>query len=548
MSNLVVIEAVGKLSTLSRNLRAIRFEAEVCATKGLLYALPNDRLGLAPDTLTPCEWVPVNTRIIQDIAAAAKRADRVFILTDSDVEGELIAGQIRGLLLQHEFDGQIHRCHANTLTPDALREALAAPGDVSRRICMQAIARRAVDRAVGFLLSDTARNFNAVVGRVRAQILASIKHKPVPVWRLAGSHDSAPGWRIHAQGSPEQVESLRALEAAFKAQDPELFGRAAARPVVAPPPAPPIGAEILLLVCTKLGVSVREAEQLVQQQYESGSLSYPRSDSRTYTLATQAHLKAIARQSGISVRRDVGQWESPGEAQGAHEAVHALEGDPRIGVSLAALHRDDALQTLLLRRSIMPLCPDAEVIREQVPTRAIAVFLEARRLPQVRCTIWKDTPDTAGWTVLEKGTAPPAQLEQIPTDVAVLTRLIDDNIGRPSTAGIHVDTVVRNRLIQDGQLSRSGFANFSHITAVAPSLASEHNLDHYLAAHEATDLAEMIDGGLIHLGLRPADLRAEARDRAMAAEQQRQQQAQVAPDAAAPSAAAEPPQQQPGRG
>ncbi|WP_455233555.1 DNA topoisomerase [Geopseudomonas aromaticivorans] len=518
VSTLIVIEAPGKIAALSRALKSIHMRAQICATKGLLFSLPEKSMGLNPDTLVPNEWVPIRQRSIDDLVHAAKSATQVFVMTDADIEGELIASQVRGVLVRNGFAGSIERVRPTAITPEALKACLAHPGELNRSSILQAMARRAIDRGIGFILSNTKTNFNAVAGRVRAQLLGSIHAKPLPTHRLAGSHESEPGWNINAEGTPAQAASLNALCDAFHRKSPELFGYTKKKDWIVPPAPPPIGAEAILLIAGRLNIPVGEAQQLIQTNYESGKLSYPRTDSRRYSPATTARLKTLGKRYGLRIRNDEPEWESPESAQEAHEALHVLEGDPCLGMSISEMRKEDAAQTLLVRRSLAPLCPDAEVSREAVPLRAIHAFLDKRNLPRVGAAIWKDTPESAGWMVLERGTIASARVQDLPADQAILKRIITDDIGRPSTAVSFVQAMLQNKLVDGGRLSRSGYANFKFIESVAPSLTRKHNLDNFLGSHCDGALEDAIKAGYGHLGLDTGELSRGARERLQAQE------------------------------
>ena len=513
VSTLIVIEAPGKIAALSRALKSIHLRAQVFATKGLLFSLPERSMGLNPDTLVPNEWVPIRQRSIDDLIVAARSATQVYVMTDADNEGELIASQVRGILVRNGFQGRIDRVRPTAITPEALKACLARPGELNRSAILQAMARRAIDRGIGFILSNTRENFNAVAGRVRAQLLGSIHAKPLTTHRLSGSQIADPGWRINAEGTPAQAASLNALCEAFHGKSPELFGYAKKKDWIVPPAPPAIGAEAILLIAGRLNIPVREAEQLIQASYESGRLSYPRTDSRRYSAETTARLKTLGKSYGLRIRNDTPEWDSPPSAQQAHEALHVLEGDPCLGLSINDMRKEDAAHALLVRRALVPLCPDAEVSREAIPRSAIHAFLDKRKLPRVGAAIWKDTPESAGWMVLERGTINTARVQDLPADQSILRRIISDDIGRPSTAVIFVQAMLQNKLVDGGRLSKSGYANFKFIESVAPSLTRKHNLDNFLGSHCDNALEDAIKAGYGHLGLDPTELSQGAHER-----------------------------------
>jgi len=498
---LIVIEAPGKIAALAHALSEIRVQARIKATGGSLFNLPKQRLGLDPATLLPCEWEPEKQRNIDELVKDLATIKKVIILTDADIEGELIASQVNAVLRHAGFSGEIKRATARSLSAKDLSEALASPRDIDRRACVHAIARRAIDRGIGFLFSDATKHHHAIAGRVRAQILGSIGSKSMPTCRVTGLHSIDPAWRIYSVGNSAQRKSMVELMAAFTRKEPALFDKAISKKMRRPAMPPPTGPEAILLVANKLGIPVKEAELLLQRNYEAGRLSYPRTDSRRYGVDAQHWLKNSARAQGLRVRSEELTWDNDEHAQGAHDSLYPLDVRPQTGQLLEGIPANEAAQVILSRRSLVSISQDAEITRTQIPQEAISAYLRDRGLPPLKAILCKDEPNTAGWLMLERGMHRKASVEDIPTDQAILERIITDHIGRPSTAVKMCDTLTKAGLIKDGGLSKSGWANLYHLKEVVPSLVGAHNLDAFLEKLGSEDLATAIYAGYQHLGL-----------------------------------------------
>lgn len=106
---------------------------------------------------------------------------------------------------------------------------------------------------------------------------------------------------------------------------------------------------------------------------------------------------------------------------------------------MEGLSQLDAAIGLLTRRAFASLSPDAKVKSIEVEQSAISSFLAKQGLPDIKVKIWRDIPDTAGWLVVEKEFIKPVKLVRIPLDTAVMERMVEQGIGRPSTIVGHID-------------------------------------------------------------------------------------------------------------
>ncbi|MDH7500625.1 MAG: type I DNA topoisomerase [candidate division NC10 bacterium] len=149
MSNLVVVESPSKARTIHKILGS---EYKVLASLGHLKDLPPDRLGVDEDSLEP-DYVTVKGRekALREIRTAAKEAEKVFIATDPDREGEAIGWHLANEIKDRK--DRIFRVLFHEITRKAVKEAMDRPGRLDERKVDAQQARRILDRLVGYKIS-----------------------------------------------------------------------------------------------------------------------------------------------------------------------------------------------------------------------------------------------------------------------------------------------------------------------------------------------------------------------------------------------------------
>ena len=165
---LVLIEAPGKIATVRRNFPGA---AEVIATYGHLFDLPQFNLGIEADRI---QFVPINMKTIRTIREAAAKHTEIYISTDPDREGEVIARQIMGILADVTGKKTVVRIHPHDLSRQEFERAIAAGNTFNEGLARAGMCRRIIDRLIGFTLSRRAGKdlgANISIGRVKTAIL-----------------------------------------------------------------------------------------------------------------------------------------------------------------------------------------------------------------------------------------------------------------------------------------------------------------------------------------------------------------------------------------
>jgi DNA topoisomerase-1 len=305
------------------------------------------------------QLVERNERHVEAIAKALKKSKSLHLATDPDREGEAIAWHLSEILkqrgdLKHKA---VHRVVFHEITRNAVREAVAAPRELSLDLVNAQQARRALDYLVGFNLSPllwkkVRRGLSA--GRVQSPALRMICEREAEI----AAFEPREYWSIDAVGEhSEQAFPLKLIE--FRGDKVEQFSftdeagaRAAEQSLTAAAgadraltvlqvdrkqrrrnPAPPFTTSTLQQEASrKLGFSAQRTMRVAQQLYEGvdtgegsvGLITYMRTDSVSLAAeAVQEIREVIAKLYGPeAVAEEVRVYKTKSKnAQEAHEAI-----------------------------------------------------------------------------------------------------------------------------------------------------------------------------------------------------------------------------------
>ena len=148
--SLVIVESPAKAKTISKILGS---GFEVIPSMGHVVDLPRTRMGVdiehnfAPSFIVPA----AKKKILSQIKSGAKKADKIYLATDPDREGEAIAWNIKEKLNRN--DRKYLRVIFHELTPQAIKDAFSHPGNLDTKKVQAQTGRRVLYRLVGYLLS-----------------------------------------------------------------------------------------------------------------------------------------------------------------------------------------------------------------------------------------------------------------------------------------------------------------------------------------------------------------------------------------------------------
>jgi len=147
---LVIVESPAKANTINKYLGK---EFVVKASLGHVKDLPKSKLGVDIEHDFEPTYVesPGKDKVIKELRAAAKTADRIFLAADPDREGEAICQHLKEILSGSK--AEVFRVLFNEITPKAIQAAVAHPGRIDQNIVDAQQARRILDRIVGYQIS-----------------------------------------------------------------------------------------------------------------------------------------------------------------------------------------------------------------------------------------------------------------------------------------------------------------------------------------------------------------------------------------------------------
>ena len=157
-TTLVVVESPAKARKVEHILRAERLLeglVRVRACLGHLRDLPQDALGVdvAGGFVPQYQPTPSREKVAHSLRPTVRWAQVVYLATDPDREGEAVAWHFTKEF-RFELRGKsVWRTPFDALTPEALREALTAPRLLDMNLVQAAVARRVVDRLIGYHIS-----------------------------------------------------------------------------------------------------------------------------------------------------------------------------------------------------------------------------------------------------------------------------------------------------------------------------------------------------------------------------------------------------------
>ena len=350
--NLVIVESPAKAKTLGKYLGR---DFQVKASVGHVVDLPKSKLGVdvkknfAPDF----HVIQTKKKVIDDLKKAAKGKEHIYLASDPDREGEAIAWHIADQLAKNHK--RMHRVLINEITKKAVQDAIANPMELDRNKFDAQVARRVLDRLVGYQISPllwkkVRRGLSA--GRVQSVAVRLVCEREreirafesVEYWSLMALLEGRlpPSFRarlVQWQGQKVDNKKFR-LENDQHVQD-IVKSLQDASWVIAEvekkerrryPTAPFVTSKLQQEAARKLGFQPRRTMQLAQQLYEGvelgnegsvGLITYMRTDSTRVSndalAAVRQHIQAQYGKDYVPGKPNT--FRSKRGAQDAHEAI-----------------------------------------------------------------------------------------------------------------------------------------------------------------------------------------------------------------------------------
>ncbi len=506
--HVLIVESPTKARTLSGYLGR---GYEVCSSKGHVRDLPAREFGVDVRRDFAPTWEVRDRKLVSALKKAVADADRVYLATDPDREGEAIAYDIAELL--GDADGErFGRVLLHEITAEAVRRALGQAGKIDPHKVEAQRTRRILDRLMGYEVSPVmsrvlaGRKFEGLsAGRVQSVALRFLCDRereihafvPQTYWQVELAFPTKPPFTAAFPDRVTEASLLEKMRAAL-AEERCVVTDVTEEEVKRRPSPPFITSTLQQTASSELGLSPRRTMQLAQELYEGveidgqsvGLITYMRTDSVRVSEGAvseaRAHVRSTLGKEYLSPRPRV--HKNKRRTQDAHEAIRptSVEQTPeQVAHHLRADQRK--LYELIWRRFVATQMADGLWTRRKVEIRAGDLafrasssrpsFLGFARLYPVAELEDEQRPlpeDLSPGMELpapelhteEKQTEPPGRY----TEAGLVRKLEREGIGRPSTYAAIV-SVIQER----GYVRRDG-------GSLKPTLLGQL-VSEFLAAH-----------------------------------------------------------------
>ena len=342
--NLVIVESPAKAKTIQNYLGD---DYKVMSSYGHIRDLKKKNFGIDLDTFQPEYEIPKDkASIVKELKAAASKAENVWLASDEDREGEAISWHLAEVLNLPIQDAR--RIVFHEITKPAILNAIKNPRAIDINLIDAQQARRVLDRIVGFKLSPVLWRKvkpSLSAGRVQSVAVKLIVEREREIQKFKSESNFRVTAEFNINGSTFRAELNRRVPTADKARE---FLEACKgsdfkiSDITVHPqkrmPAPPFTTSTLQQeAARKFGFPVSLTMSLAQQLYESGLITYMRTDSvNLSSLCVNACKDVISRTLGKEYSKPRKYVTHSKGAQEAHEAIRptdmqndAIEGSPQ---------------------------------------------------------------------------------------------------------------------------------------------------------------------------------------------------------------------------
>lgn len=477
--DLIIVESPHKAKTIEKFLKG---KYKVDASKGHVRDLPVNYLGVNLNNNFEPYYVitPEKKKDIKRLSEEAAKADKIYLATDPDREGEAISWHLKEVLGLSE--DQVNRIEFNEISEKAVSEALAHPRKIDQNLVNAQQARRVLDRIVGYTVSPVASsrlNESLSAGRVQSVALKMVvdrereiqAFKPQEYWNLKAELKgenknsfkallSEKNGKKYKPGNAEEAEKVE-----NELKNSQFKVKTVKKTVVkSHAPAPFITSTMQQDGSIKLGVTAPQIMAIAQRLYEGvetpqgnvALITYMRTDSvRISSEAQSAARKFIADNYGKEYLPEKPNfYKTKSDAQDAHEAIRPIDVNKTPDSVKNILDKNQyKLYKLIYERFIASQMNEAiynsvaiDVAAGEYVLKTSGKTLTFKGYTAVYDDTKKDEDDESGNSLIppltegelldliklikeQKFTKPPTRY----TEASLIKNMEDKGIGRPST-------------------------------------------------------------------------------------------------------------------
>ena len=481
--NLVIVESPAKAKKIEEFLGK---DYKVMSSYGHIRDLKKKELSINEQTMEPDYEIPdEKKKLVTELKATAKKAKKIWLASDEDREGEAISWHLCEVLGLDEE--KTSRIVFHEITKPAILDAIQHPRHLDMNLVNAQQARRVLDRLVGFKLSPVLwRKVKPALsaGRVQSVAVRLIVEREREIQKFKSEsyyRVSAIFALINENGNATEVKAE--LDKRFKTheeveaflekcKDAKFTVEAVNKKPLKRTPAPPFTTSTLQQeAARKLGFTVSQTMMIAQKLYESGRITYMRTDSvNLSTLCTNASKDEIIKVYGSEYSQPRAYHTHSKGAQEAHEAIRPTYMNE---TSIDGTNQEKRLYELIWKRTIASQMADAQIEKTTINIHIdnaeekfvangevitfdgfIKVYRESTDdedgtedathiLPAMK---EGDELQRREITATEKFSAAPLRY----TEASLVKKLEDLGIGRPSTYAPTISTIQQREYVQKG--------------------------------------------------------------------------------------------------
>lgn len=513
---LLIVESPSKAKTIEKYLDGAY---TVRASIGHIRDLPKsnkDAIDIPGGFIPRYEISKGKEKVVYELKSLGEKATEIMLATDPDREGEAISWHLKELLDEDKkIKAPIKRVAFHEITKEAVEEALKNPRDIDQNLVKAQEARRVLDRLVGYDLSGIIWKkvrYGLSAGRVQSPALRIIMERereirafiPEKFWTLEGIFDTKNKERIN-MSCVEEPRDEKVVENILELGRKEkwLVTDMKASEQKRSPRAPFTTSTLQQTASSRLGFSPSRTMQVAQKLYESGLITYMRTDSTNLSVQAQNQILSLVEKKWGKEYAELHFYKAKSKnAQEAHEAIRPTHVDQtQAGIN----DEQKRLYRLIWERTVSSQMTDAKLMKTKITAN-----IESKKIPDF--AVNGQRVIFPGWIIcdsdaqgedvilpevnigeelklvdlasLEKFTEPPNRY----SEAGLVKELEARDIGRPSTYASIMKTIEDR-----GYVRKEGKTLFPTDTGDVVSSFLENNFANYISDTFTAEMEDELD-------------------------------------------------------
>jgi len=486
--NLVIVESPAKAKTIEKFLGS---DYKVMSSYGHIRDLKKKEMSIDTGTLEPEYEIPEEKeKLVKELKNNAEKAEKVWLASDEDREGEAISWHLCEVLGLDEE--KTNRIVFHEITKPAILKAIETPRHLDMNLVNAQQARRVLDRLVGFKLSPVLwRKVKPALsaGRVQSVAVRLIVEREREIQNFQSeAYYSISGIFAITNKDGSQTEVKATLAQRMKTHDEvEHFlqqcidatytVQSVSKKPMKRTPAPPFTTSTLQQeAARKLGFTVSQTMMVAQHLYEHGQITYMRTDSVNLSdLCINASKEEISKLYGVEYSKVRKYHTNSKGAQEAHEAIRPTYMDR---TEIEGTSQERKLYDLIWKRTIASQMADAEIEKTTVDIEIVDANGQKQNANFVAqgevikfdgfFKVYRESVDDDDTQDEESHVLPPlkkdmqltrreiqaterfSQGPQRYTEASLVHKLEELGIGRPSTYAPTISTIQQREYVHKG--------------------------------------------------------------------------------------------------